>query len=268
MLDFSDFLYIDSVKSRIGINEKETVDILSRFLPGKIKREHIEASSPPLDVICPPFYISKKLITVSEFSKFIETTSYISESEREGWGWVWESSWKKRDGVSWRTPFGNDADLIYLENSSEFPVMQLSWNDSVAYTKWRSDLEGKEIRLPSEIEWEIFAGKAGVKSISQSSIQDIKNPSIINNSMEFISTLEKELKNSEYNLGLLWEWTLDWYNGYTSDVTAKGFGNVYKVLRGGSLLSEDIQKTKEFRFRRCPTARSPYYCFRIVFLDE
>jgi GGDEF domain-containing protein len=32
MLDFSDFIYIDSVKSRIGINEKETADIISRLL--------------------------------------------------------------------------------------------------------------------------------------------------------------------------------------------------------------------------------------------
>jgi formylglycine-generating enzyme required for sulfatase activity len=268
MLDFSDFIYIDSVKSRIGINEKETADIISRLLPGKIKKEHIEASSPALEVIRSPFYISKKLITVSEFTEFVETTSYISESEKEGWGWVWEFSWKKRDGVSWKTPFGNDADIIYLENASEFPVMQVSWNDAVAYTEWRSVIEGKQIRLPSEVEWEIFAGKAGVKSLSQSSNHDIKKSSLIHNSSEFISVLSKELKRSGYNIGLLWEWTLDWYNGYAHDVTVKDFGNVYKVLRGGSLLSEEIQKTKEFRFRRCPTARSPYYSFRIVFLND
>ena len=70
MLDFSDFIYIDSVKSRIGINEKETTDIISRLLPGKIKKEHIEASSPALEVIRSPFYISKKLLfIISKFKK-------------------------------------------------------------------------------------------------------------------------------------------------------------------------------------------------------
>lgn len=266
MLDLSDFIYIDSVNSRIGIDERDAAGIIAHLAPGKIKKEHIEASSPSMEVILSPYYISKKLVTVSEFSEFVESTSYITESEVEGWGWVWETSWKKRDGVSWRTPFGNDTDVIYQANASKFPVMQVSWNDAVAYTDWKSEIEGKKIRIPAEVEWEIFAGKAGLKSISQFILSESEETNI-NNSMEFISDLEKKLGSSEYNIGLLWEWTLDWYKGYTQDVIAKDFGNVYKVLRGGSLLSENVQKTKEFRFRRCPTARSPYYGFRIVLLS-
>lgn len=266
MLDLSDFIYIDSVSYRKGIDEKEASSIISRLNHGKIKKEHIEALSPSTEVIIPPYYISKKLVTVSEYSEFVKATSYISESEREGWGWVWESSWRKRDGVSWQSPFGNIADNIYRENAIKFPVMQVSWNDAVAYTEWKSGNEGKNIRIPAEIEWEIFANKSGIKSISE--IQQLEEQhSLINNSEDFIKLLDKKIEYSVNNLGLLWEWTLDWYNGYSPEVMVKDFGNVYKVLRGGSLLSEEIQKTREFRFRRCPTARSPYYSFRIVLLD-
>lgn len=265
MLDLSEFEFIDSTACRIGIDRADTSQIISHLAPGRIKKEHIEASSPSKEVILSPYYISKKLVTAFEFSEFVQSTSYVSESEREGWGWVWETSWKKRDGVSWEKPFGNETDLIYRDNASKLPVMQVSWNDAVAYTEWKSGYEGKTIRIPTEIEWEIFAGKSGVKSVSEV-FKDMNDGFVIQNSEDFIRLLSKKIEQSINNFGLLWEWTLDWYNGYSSEILIKDFGNVYKVLRGGSLLSEEIQKTREFRFRRCPTARSPYYGFRIVFL--
>jgi len=267
MLDLSDFLFIDTSLSRIGIEKSEAVRISSNLSPGKIKKEHVEASSPPLQIALSSFYISKKLVTVSEFTEFVNATSYISDSEREGWGWVWENSWKKRNEVSWIKPFGNDTDNVYQKNKTIFPVMQVSWNDAVAYTAWKSSVEGKTIRIPSEAEWEIFADKAGVKSISEF-YQSGEGEPVIIDSKDFVNLLETELSLSCYQLGLLWEWTLDWYESYSSDNNVKDFGNVYKVLRGGSLLSEEIQKTREFRFRRCPTARSPYYSFRIVYMPE
>lgn len=263
MLNPSDFIYIDSAECQIGIDVDDASLIISGLTPGKIKKEHIEASSPLRDVKVSPFYISKKLVTVSEFSEFVSATSYISESEREGWGWVWEASWKKRNGVSWKSPFGDDTDRIYGDNAVIFPVMQVSWNDAVAYTEWRSCSEGEKIRIPTETEWEIFAGKAGLRSISQPADNIHAG---IRDSADFIHLLQAKLDDSVYNLGLLWEWTLDWYDSYSPEIKAKDFGSVYKVLRGGSLLSEEIQKTREFRFRRCPTARSPYYGFRIVLL--
>ncbi len=264
MIDLSDFLYIESSSFMIGINTSEAGRIISALPSGKLKKEHVEASSPQREIDISPFYIAKKMITVSEFREFVAAASYVTESEKEGWGWVWENSWKKREGVSWKRPFGDAEDIIYTDNPDKFPVMQVSWNDAVTYTEWRSIKEGRSIRLPGEIEWEVFAGMAGIGSMSQ--LTGIRNPEI-KNSTDFIQQLQKEINYSPFNIGLLWEWTLDWYNGYTNEVVAKDFGEVYKVLRGGSLLSEEIQKTKEFRFRRCPTARSPFYGFRIVLSD-
>ncbi|HRX47344.1 MAG TPA: SUMF1/EgtB/PvdO family nonheme iron enzyme [Spirochaetota bacterium] len=267
MLDLSDFLYIDSADCRVGIDRNEISPIISNLLPGKIKKEYIEASTPSVEVKLSPFYISKKLVTVHEFNEFVEATSYLTESEREGWGWVWETSWEKRNGVSWRNPFGSDPGKLYFDNAAKFPVMQVSWNDAVAYTEWKSVTEKKNVKLPSEVQWEIFAEKTGVKSISESLLSGTDS-NVICSSMDFFSALERKLESSLYNVGLLWEWTLDWYAGYSPEVSIKDFGNIYKVLRGGSLLSDEIQKAKEFRFRRCPTARSPYYGFRIVLMTD
>lgn len=261
MIDINDYIFFPDGIIKIGINPGLVDPIFTSLDNPNIKKDYIIASTPEKSIQYKQFFIQKKLISVESFKKFISATQYITEAEKEGWGWVWHDKWIKKEKVSWKNPFLNDMDIFYNNNADIFPVMQTSWNDAVEYTKWVTEEEGEKVRLPFEHEWEIFGNYAGLNSIT-----GIFNNSGVkkNTDYDYTMQLKNELKSSKFQSGLLWEWTLDWYNGYDQNVVNKDFGNIYKILRGGSLLSENIQKTREFRFRRCPTARSPYYGFRVV----
>lgn len=108
-----------------------------------------EENENPKTVSIGPFKIMRLEVTNTQFSEFVTATSYQTDAEIAGSGYVWTRSWHAIQGANWRQPNGPDT---HIDEIMDHPVVQVSARDAEAYCKW------KKLRLPSEIEWE-FAAK-------------------------------------------------------------------------------------------------------------
>ncbi len=102
-----------------------------------------------------PFYVGTTEVTVGQFRQFADASGYKTEAEQ---GLNAGVPYKDGRPIStWRKPMAWRSDY---KPSDDDPVMQLCWNDCVAFCRWLGEKEGQEYALPTEAEWE-YACRAG-----------------------------------------------------------------------------------------------------------
>jgi sulfatase modifying factor 1 len=121
-----------------------------------------------------PFYLGATEVTVGQFRRVVESAGYRTEAETDGkggWGWnVPAKTYGLAPRFHWRFPG--------IEQTDEHPVVQVTWNDAVAFCNKLSERDGLTpyyhfgagaksggdgYRLPTEAEWE-YACRAGSSS--------------------------------------------------------------------------------------------------------
>jgi formylglycine-generating enzyme required for sulfatase activity len=106
--------------------------------------------------ISKPYYIGKFDVAVAQFRRFAETTKYETECESGGnKGWAVRNGMWQKDvaGINWKQPD--------FEQTPEHPVVLVTWNDAQAFAAWLSRLSGRDLRLPTEAQWEYAARGPG-----------------------------------------------------------------------------------------------------------
>jgi formylglycine-generating enzyme required for sulfatase activity len=120
--------------------------------------EHRPTEEPQREVkIEAGFAMGRDEITVGEFGAFVGDSSYATDAERIGTSTIYDEESGRlieRRGATWRD------DYLGARASDDLPVIHVSWNDAIAYTKWLAARTGKAYRLPSEAEFE-YALRAG-----------------------------------------------------------------------------------------------------------
>ncbi len=153
-----ELIEIPSGEFLMGSTEAEIDRILHAYPEND--RQGFEDEGPQHPVrISKPFLLGRTEVTVGQFRRFVEETGYRTDAERDGEGRGWSDQSKQFETAprySWRDPGFDQAE--------DHPVVNVSWNDAVAFCEWLSRREGRRFDLPSEAQWE-YACRAGSTSL-------------------------------------------------------------------------------------------------------
>lgn len=262
------FVLIPSGEFMMGSDE--TPEALAKDYPMLERKRFVEISdeAPVHKVrITRSFYLGQQEVTVGQFKRFLQASGYRPESERDGTGgYGYNRDYdpdKSEHGdafegrnlkYSWRNPG--------FEQGDDYPVVNVTWNDAMAMSKWLSEKEGVRYRLPTEAEWE-YAARAGTQT-RYSSGNDVQSLLKVANVFDadagknwpkwasyaldghdgfaFTAPVGSFAPNAFglYDMhGNVWEWCADWYDDHyyarspLNDPPGPESGTVH-VRRGGS----------------------------------
>ncbi len=155
------------VKIAEEIDKLKPADAMFQWLKEEMPQHRVALTKPLL--------MGMTEITIGQFKKFVEATSYVTEAEQYGFGdsvgkTIDEKVTPEQKKRTWQTPG-------YAVNDDS-PVTQVTWNDAVQFCNWLSEQENLKpcyrkdadnwillvaaggYRLPTEAEWE-YACRAG-----------------------------------------------------------------------------------------------------------
>lgn len=145
------------------------------------------------------------------------------------------------------------------------PVINVDWDEAVAFCAWLSKESGLEFRLPTEAEWE-FAAREGGKKVRFGNGRGMGDPAEINfnGSAEFKKQYSRTGEDRQKTLpvgsftpnslglhdmsGNVWEWCSDWFEKdyYRTGPAMNPQGGAparYRVVRGGSWSGKPVSCT-------------------------
>ena len=157
----------------------------------------------------------------------------------------------------------------------EYPVVNVTWDDAVAYTNWLSSKTGNQYRLPTEAEWE-YAARARTKTKYPFGDEILLTDAVFSAIKPLTSPLprsDRSINRNKFRLyhmvGNVREWVLDsWsenYNNASADGTAYvNSSSNARVVRGGSYADNDDALRSGARMSLPADNADVYTGFRIV----
>ena len=176
-------------------------------------------------------------------------------------------------------------------NGAKQPVINVSWEDAVAFAKWLSAKSTKTFRLPTEAEWEYacragtttarFWGEGESLACRYANVNDLTSKKVNKFSWANFSCDDGYVVTAPVGsfrangfglhdmLGNVWEWCSDWYDKdyYKNSLIRNPQGassSSLRVIRGGCWGSNPWGVRSAIRYRDSPGIRDYDLGFRLV----
>ena len=231
---------------------------------------------PPRVVNIKTFELSQHEVTVGQFSKFVESTNYVTDAEKKGEGCVHRDvnaagqPFVMNTALNWRSPG--------YEQDDGYPVSCVSWHDAKSYIDWLASETKTGYRLPTEAEWEYAArgrrstayhwGSVANHNQANYSGMDAKDTWTFASPVGSFPANKFSLHDTSGNL---WEWVQDCWHETFANVPTDGSAwesdcdsSGQKVRRGGGWDANLNGIRSAIRSKGGEHDRSNLYGFRVA----
>ncbi|MCX6583587.1 MAG: SUMF1/EgtB/PvdO family nonheme iron enzyme [Candidatus Aminicenantes bacterium] len=252
---------LDYFRDRLknGMNGPEMTKIPGGFfMMGDLKGDGFTDEKPSHNVSVSGIAVSRFEVTFEEYDRYCDAKNPNNDLQKEP---------RKPSDNGWGR--GNR------------PIINVSWEDAVQYTKWLSQQTGSTYRLPTEAEWEYFARAGTETKYWWGNEIGVGNANCFDCGARWGGDAERKTAPVGYfdpnpfgiydTVGNVWEWTCSEYtDGYndskkeTECLEQIATGGEAVVLRGGSWDDESKKCRVSHRKAGYPGERSPFIGFRVV----
>jgi formylglycine-generating enzyme required for sulfatase activity len=193
------------------------------------------------------FHVDRYPVTVRRFQRFVEAggEGYLAERFWNPAGWEWRTEEKRDEPSGWKEQLRHP----------NWPATWVSWHDADAYCRWLSGRTQRDVRLPTEAQWEFAArGEGGSKypwGDEAPTDQHANFGMRIGHATPVgIYPLGPTPEGVHDLAGNVWEWCADWYGPYSEEEQTDPAGptkGTARLLRGGGF--NDYPKILRAAFR-------------------
>jgi len=198
------------------------------------------------------FKASKYLVSNGEFMDFVTAQGYKNRDywSDEGWKWLQEDGrlyphfWvKEGEAFRYRTM------LEIIDMPMNWPV-DVNYHEAKAFCLYKSSLDNKEYRLPSEPEWYHLAQLSGMSEHLDKGNIDLKEAASS-------VAVDKHAFGELYDVaGNVWQWSesaMDGLEGFKphfayDDFSTPTFDGKHNMIKGGSWISTGNETLKSSRY--------------------